>query len=127
MDRLMEQYSEKPDTKKPESESLWTPYLACPACGTICKEQFYIERSVFTTRFECEACNFDMLADEEGYPARDHRVEFINRLDITLFTLNEYVFHESHGDVLLGDPVGEIMMSLGGILQRKLGLEGGEE
>lgn len=106
---------------KPDSETLWLPYLPCPACGHPSKEQFHVDGTAFTTRFICGACDFDMFAGSEGYPTTDHRVEFINRLDITIFTLQQYIFDGSHGDVLVREPVGDIMVQLGEVLQRQLG------
>ena len=39
-------------------------------------------------------------------------------IETTLRVLNDYVYWHGHGDVLLGDPVGEVMKSLAFILNR---------
>lgn len=108
------------ENARTDIEPHYLPYLPCTVCGHPSQEQFHINLVGMTYRFHCQACGFDMLAGDDGYPTADHRVEFINRLGITLYTLNQYVYDESHGDVLTGEPVGEVMKSLEEVLQRQL-------
>ena len=100
-----------------ETPYKWTPILICPECDEMSRSSFWIDSDIFTTRFACESCGFEAFEGDEKFPSeKDHRVYQINGLDRALSILNDFVYHESHGDILIHEPVGEIMKMLADIV-----------
>jgi len=99
----------------------WAPILVCPECSEMTRASYWVDESLSTTRFACEACGFEALEGiSESYPdTRDPRVYEINGIDRTLHLLLDLINHPSLGvskALTLETPVGEVMDILSDLL-----------